>query len=57
MTEIQLRNRGQIAEIVLDGPESRNALDADNLRDIAAAVAKVAEAIPSVRVQIGRAHV
>src|SRR5699024_9241526 len=49
-----LRNRGQIAEIVLDGPESRNALDADNLRDIAAAVAKVAEAIPSVRVLLIR---
>jgi 2-(1,2-epoxy-1,2-dihydrophenyl)acetyl-CoA isomerase len=54
MTEIQLRSRGQIAEIVLDGPESRNALDADNLRDIAAAVAKVAEAIPSVRVLLIR---
>lgn len=49
MTEIRLSNRGKIAEIVLDGPDSRNALDADNLRDLAAAVAKVAEAVPSVR--------
>ena len=54
MTEIQLKNRGPIAEIILDGPESRNALDADNLRDIAAAVAKVAEAVPSVRVLLIR---
>ncbi|WCE40272.1 enoyl-CoA hydratase/isomerase family protein [Brevibacterium sp. BDJS002] len=54
MTEIQLSNRGNIAEIVLDGPDSRNALDADNLRDLAAAVAKVAEAIPSVRVLLIR---
>ena len=49
MTEIRLSNRGNIAEIVLDGPDSRNALDADNLRDLAAAVAKVAEAVPNVR--------
>ena len=49
MTEIRLSNRGNIAEIVLDGPDSRNALNAENLRDLAAAVAKVAEAIPSVR--------
>ncbi|MDN5807587.1 MAG: enoyl-CoA hydratase/isomerase family protein [Brevibacterium sp.] len=49
MTEIRLSNRGNIAEIVLDGPDSRNALDADNLRDLAAAVSKVAEAVPSVR--------
>lgn len=54
MTEIQLKNRGPIAEIILDGPESRNALDADNLRDIAAAVAKVAEAVPNVRVLLIR---
>ncbi|WP_209324555.1 enoyl-CoA hydratase/isomerase family protein [Brevibacterium renqingii] len=54
MTEIQLRNRDRIAEIVLDGPETRNALDADDLRDIAAAVAKVAEAIPNVRVLLIR---
>ena len=54
MTEIQLKNRGPIAELVLDGPESRNALDADNLRDIAAAVAKVAEAVPNVRVLLIR---
>nr|WP_209044053.1 enoyl-CoA hydratase/isomerase family protein [Brevibacterium marinum] len=44
-----MSNRGNIAEIVLDGPDSRNALDADNLRDLAAAVAKVAEAVPNVR--------
>lgn len=54
MTEIQLRNRGQIAEIALDGPDSRNALDAGNLRDLAAAVSKVAEAIPKVRVLVIR---
>lgn len=54
MTEIRLNNREQIAELILDGPESRNALDADNLRDIAAAVLKVAEAIPSVRVLLIR---
>ncbi|MGC3020793.1 MULTISPECIES: enoyl-CoA hydratase/isomerase family protein [unclassified Brevibacterium] len=54
MTEIQLKNRGRIAEIILDGPASRNALDADNLRDLAAAVAKVAEAVPSVRVLLIR---
>ena len=49
MTEIRLSNRGNIAEIVLDGADSRNALDAENFRDLAAAVAKVAEAIPNVR--------
>ena len=49
MTEIRLTNRGKIAELILDGADSRNALDEDNLRDIAAAVAKVAEAIPNVR--------
>ena len=54
MTEIHLKNRGSIAEIVLDGPDSRNALDADNLRDIAAAVAKVAEAVPTIRVLLIR---
>ncbi|RAF19640.1 enoyl-CoA hydratase/isomerase family protein, partial [Burkholderia multivorans] len=42
MTEIRLHIRGQIAEIVLDGPESRNALNAANLRDLAEAVAQVA---------------
>lgn len=56
MTEIRLTNRDRIAEIILDGPESRNALDADNLRDIAAAVAKVAEAIPTVRALLIRAE-
>lgn len=54
MTEIRLKNREQIAELILDGPESRNALDADNLRDIAAAVNKIAEEIPSVRVLLIR---
>lgn len=54
MTEIRLSNRGPIAEIVLDGPESRNALDADDLRDLAAAVAQVAEAVPGVRVLLIR---
>lgn len=49
MTEIRLHNRGQVAEIVLDGPESRNALNAANLRDLAEAVAQVAEAVPAVR--------
>lgn len=49
MTEIRLANRGAIAEIVLDGPDSRNALDAENLRDLAAAISKVAEAVPKVR--------
>lgn len=56
MTEIRLTNRDRIAEIILDGPESRNALDADNLRDIAAAVAKVAAAIPTVRALLIRAE-
>lgn len=54
MTDIQLKNRDQIAELILDGAASRNALDADNLRDIAAAVSKVAEAIPNVRVLLIR---
>lgn len=56
MTEIRLTSRDRIAEIILDGPESRNALDADDLRDIAAAVAKVAEAIPTVRALLIRAE-
>ena len=56
MTEIRLTSRDRIAEIILDGPESRNALDADDLRDIAAAVAKVAAAIPTVRALLIRAE-
>ncbi|EKU45819.1 enoyl-CoA hydratase/isomerase family protein [Brevibacterium sp. LS14] len=54
MTEIRLHIRGQIAEIVLDGPESRNALNAANLRDLAEAVAQVAEAVPGVRAMLIR---
>ena len=49
MTEICLHIRGQVAGVVLDGPESRNALNAANLRDLAEAVAQVAEAVPGVR--------
>lgn len=49
MTEIRLNVRGPLAEIVLDGPDSRNALTADNLGELAAAVGKVAEATPGMR--------
>lgn len=41
MTEIRFEIHDRIAEIVLDGPASRNALDAENLRAIGSAVAKV----------------
>ena len=54
VTEIRLATRGPIAEIVLDGPESRNALDADSLRALAEAVSTVAEAVPDVRVLLIR---
>ncbi|MCT1765800.1 enoyl-CoA hydratase-related protein [Brevibacterium casei] len=54
VTEIRLTTRGPIAEIVLDGPESRNALDADSLRAFAEAVSTVAEAVPDVRVLLIR---
>lgn len=45
MTEVKLLTRGTIAEIILDGPQSRNALDAGNLRAIGAAVAEVAASV------------
>ncbi|MGW9002652.1 MULTISPECIES: enoyl-CoA hydratase/isomerase family protein [Micrococcales] len=54
VTEIRLATRGPVAEIVLDGPESRNALDADSLRALAEAVSTVAEAVPDVRVLLIR---
>ncbi|MBE4694479.1 enoyl-CoA hydratase-related protein [Brevibacterium casei] len=54
VTEIRLATRGPIAEIVLDGPESRNALDAGSLRALAEAVSTVAEAVPDVRVLLIR---
>ena len=48
MTEIRLTQRETIAEIVLDGPDSRNALDADNLRQIGAAVSELADSGPKL---------
>ncbi len=45
MTEIRVEHTDRLATIVLDGPESRNALDAENLRSIGAAVAEVAARI------------
>ena len=54
VTEIRLATRGPVAEIVLDGPESRNALDADSLRALAEAVSTVAESVPAVRVLLIR---
>ncbi|MGN6035855.1 enoyl-CoA hydratase-related protein [Brevibacterium casei] len=54
VTEIRLISRGPVAEIVLDGPESRNALDADSLRALAEAVSTVAESVPAVRVLLIR---
>lgn len=42
MTEIKFERAGQVATIILDGPESRNALNAENLRSIGDAVAQIA---------------